>query len=104
VTFGQSINMIEIIFLISQHQHQITSRIEQFLSSKNFNEKNKQSLLIDNHQFEFINFPIVEILNQIESLCSLQSFDIDLSIFEKKIAEKQYQRCKCFSFCKYPNV
>ncbi|CAF1143273.1 unnamed protein product [Rotaria sordida] len=62
---------------IYQHQHQISNRIEQFLSSKKFNEKNKQ-----------------KILNQIDSICSLQSFDVDLSIFEKRINEKQYQRCR----------
>ncbi|CAF0883727.1 unnamed protein product [Adineta ricciae] len=62
---------------IYQHQHQISSRIEQFLSSKQFDEKNKQKLL-----------------NQMTNLCSLQSFDIDFSLFEKKINERQYQRCR----------
>ncbi|CAF3437331.1 unnamed protein product [Rotaria socialis] len=62
---------------IYQHQHQISNRIDQFVSSKNFNEKNKQ-----------------KILNQIESVCTLQAFDIDLSIFQKRISEKQYQRCR----------
>ncbi|UJR09779.1 hypothetical protein I4U23_014006 [Adineta vaga] len=60
---------------IYQHQHQISSRIDQFLSSKYFDEKNKQKFL-----------------NQITSLCSLQSFDIDFSLLEKKISEQQYQR------------
>ncbi|CAF4609028.1 unnamed protein product [Rotaria sp. Silwood1] len=62
---------------IYQHQHQISNRIEQFLSSKKLNENNKQ-----------------KILNKIDSICSLRSFDIDLSIFEKRISEKQYQRCR----------
>ncbi|CAF4270867.1 unnamed protein product, partial [Adineta steineri] len=62
---------------IYQHQHQISTRIDQFLSSKNFNETNKQ-----------------KILNQIDSICSLQPFDMDLSIFEKRITDKQYQRCR----------
>ena len=43
-------------------------------------------------------FYLLEILNKIDSICSLQSFDIDLSIFEKKINEKQYQRCKFISY------
>lgn len=36
----------------------------------------------------------IEILNKMNNICSLQSFDLDLSMFERKLIEKQYQRCK----------